>query len=391
MMLTFIAEAAVRSSALIVGVWVLLKISRVRDPRAEKLAWTLVLAASFVMPWLAWSVAAVALPLQIVSGPMVASMERLAALPVGAHGLDSWVLMFYFLGVAMFVLRLAVGLLIGARLCHAAQPTPTLMSDINVRTSAGVPGPVSFGATVLLPACSVDWDARTLRAVLAHEREHIRNSDGYRLWLAALCRAFFWFNPLVHCVYRRLTVLAELTSDAAAVAAIGDRSAYVDVLLQVATGTSFVQAAIPMAARSTLPTRMRELLGENRRPVTLASSRRVLLAVGVALQFAVISGCAAPLVMAKVSYAPDLKDFYPNEARHIHEQGRGVAGICIDRRGEVVAARVSVSTGYPTLDSAMLQLARAYRFQPATRGGRAVKVCTGLPVKFVLAPLPGAL
>jgi protein TonB len=143
-----------------------------------------------------------------------------------------------------------------------------------------------------------------------------------------------------------------------------------------------------MAARSTLPARIRELLAGNERPVTLSASRRLLLGVGVSLQFAVISACAAPLVMAKVSYAPDLRDFYPDAARHIHEQGRGVAHICIDTRGQVASARVSTSTGYPMLDSAMLQLAKAYQFEPATRGGRAVKVCTGLPVKFVLALQP---
>jgi TonB family protein len=385
MMFTLIAEATVRNSALIVAVWMLLKACRVRDPGAEKLTWTWVLAASLAMPVLTWLAAASALPLQMVSGRMATSMVRLTELSRAPHALSAVVLTVYCLGVATFAIRLAVGLLVGARLRRAAQPALTDMSDIHVRVSPGVRGPVSFGATVLLPACSAGWDAPTLRAVLAHEREHIRNHDGYRLWLAALCRAFFWFNPLVHIVYRRLTVLTELTSDAAAVSAIGDRSTYVNVLLQVATGTSFAQAAVPMAARSTLHVRIRALLGGGERPVTLPRSGKLLLGAGVALLFAVVSACAAPLVMAKVAHAPDLMDYYPVDARHNHQQGRGVAGICIDTHGEVVSARVTSSTGNPMLDSAMIRLAKAYRFQPGTRAGRAVTVCTGLPIKFVLA------
>lgn len=98
----------------------------------------------------------------------------------------------------------------------------------------------------------------------------------------------------------------------------------------------------------------------------------------------VIHVAPVPLVMAKVTYAPDVNDYYPDASRRNNEEGRGMAHICIDTRGRVASADVGASTGHPMLDAAMLQIAKAYRFKPATRGGKPVPVCTGLPVRFVL-------
>jgi outer membrane biosynthesis protein TonB len=36
------------------------------------------------------------------------------------------------------------------------------------------------------------------------------------------------------------------------------------------------------------------------------------------------------------------------------------------------------------LDDAAVKLAKAYRFKPATQGGKVVMQCTGLPIKFEL-------
>jgi periplasmic protein TonB len=92
----------------------------------------------------------------------------------------------------------------------------------------------------------------------------------------------------------------------------------------------------------------------------------------------------APLVMAKVTYAPDVNDYYPDASRRNNEEGRGMAKICINARGRVASASVASSTGHPMLDAAMVQLAKAYRFKPATRAGKPVPVCTSLPVRFEL-------
>src|SRR5215467_749064 len=50
MMLALLLEAALRSLALGGVVWLGLKLLRVRDPRAHMTSWTVVLAASLIMP-----------------------------------------------------------------------------------------------------------------------------------------------------------------------------------------------------------------------------------------------------------------------------------------------------------------------------------------------------
>lgn len=91
-----------------------------------------------------------------------------------------------------------------------------------------------------------------------------------------------------------------------------------------------------------------------------------------------------PTIPPKIVSAPDVNDYYPDASRRNNEEGRGMAKICIDTRGRVASAQVGSSTGHPMLDSAMLQIAKAYRFKPATKGGKPTEYCTGLPIRFVL-------
>lgn len=92
----------------------------------------------------------------------------------------------------------------------------------------------------------------------------------------------------------------------------------------------------------------------------------------------------APIVPAKVAYAPDTADYYPAQSRRNNEEGRALVHICVDERGRVASAAIDGSSGHALLDDAAVRLAKAYRFKPATQGGKPVQQCTGLPVKFVL-------
>ena len=105
------------------------------------------------------------------------------------------------------------------RVSRAAQPMTT---PDDVRLSARVRSPATFGTTILLPVDAHAWPADRLDAVLAHERAHVRSRDGYWSWLAQLHAAVFWFNPLGWWLQRRLEALAETTSDDAVVAARHD-------------------------------------------------------------------------------------------------------------------------------------------------------------------------
>ncbi|HTT07041.1 MAG TPA: TonB family protein [Steroidobacteraceae bacterium] len=107
----------------------------------------------------------------------------------------------------------------------------------------------------------------------------------------------------------------------------------------------------------------------------------------------VVKAAPAPIHVAPVPIIPvstkgisepDTNDYYPDASRRNNEEGRGIVHICVDTRGRVSEARIATSTGHPMLDDAAVNLAKAYRFRPATQGGKPVTECTGLPVRFNL-------
>lgn len=402
-MLTFLLEAVVRSSTLIAAVWVLLRLSRLRYANGEKLAWTLVAAALLTLPLLVWSIVAGRMPLAILPPQLAVPKAALADLPDAAHPLRAFVVAIYLAGALFLAARLGAGLLLGARLRRAArrlppQRLPQWGNGMDVRQSARVPAPVSFGSTVLLPACSVHWDAITLQAVLAHEREHIRNRDGYRLWLASLCRAIFWFNPLVHWLYRRLAVLAELTSDAAAVDAIGDRSQYLAVLMRIAGAAPLSEVLVPMASRLTLSVRMRQLFSPRDPSAPPSTMHKAMVATAVVLLSVAVAACAAkPVVLTGAAAtsalqpgrAPSvagLKSFYPSLLRQRKIEGTAVVRITVDADGRVVDTRiVDEKPAGVGLGAAAQNVARAYQFNNTLHR----PVITDLPIRFALQPAPG--
>ena len=396
-MLTFIIEAAVRSSALIAAVWVFLKVSRMCDLSTEKRAWTVVVAASLAMPLLMWSVVVGAMTLEVMPAPLADSIGSFTGLPNEEHPLTEVLLVVYLLGVGTFAGRLGVGLLKGAHLRRQARPVPAGEAGLDVRVSTQVQSPVSFGSTVLLPACSADWDPYTLRAVLAHEREHVRNRDSFRLWVASLCRAVFWFNPLVHWLYRRLAILIELTSDVAASRAVGDRSAYVNVLLKLATGTPTLQVGVPMVMRATLPERIRELLAPGDLPVPSSAKRNALFGSIVLILTTMMAACGAKPVTGAAADAAlhvtqhptgdELKKFYPRKLRQQHIEGMVLVRLTVDASGRVVKTRIVKETPAGVgLGEAAESVAREYRFDNSLHR----PVSTNLPVKFKLQnPQPG--
>ena len=99
----------------------------------------------------------------------------------------------YFLGVGVFLLRLAIGTIRANRLTSASCVVPVTVGLLHPR--------------IILPECSRDWPQAQLDAVLAHEGEHIRRRDPLFQWIALLNRAIFWFHPLAWWLERKLSGL----------------------------------------------------------------------------------------------------------------------------------------------------------------------------------------
>ncbi|MCP5116538.1 MAG: M56 family metallopeptidase, partial [bacterium] len=152
--------------------------------------------------------------------------------------------------------------------------------------------PVTLGwvsPRIILPLEWRSWEGWKLRAVLAHERAHVRRRDALIGLLASLNVAIYWFHPLAWWLLRRVAVLAEQASDDAAICETGDARRYAEVVLEVARKAAGVRrlewAAISMAGSRRLEGRIDRILDSTRDivPQLTARQRTLLLACGVPL------------------------------------------------------------------------------------------------------------
>jgi beta-lactamase regulating signal transducer with metallopeptidase domain len=276
-MLSILLEAAIRSLMLASVVWLGLAALRVRNPHIQMAAWQLVLAASLLMPVLAqW--AAFTLPGVLAAASsaifdmfpadavVLASPAPQMPLPVGGSPAFPWraLAVFVYVSIAvLLVLRLLIGALMTWKLCRSALPVrEDWTAGRDVRASATINMPVTFGSTILLPATYADWDVTTRRAVMAHESAHVGHGDFYVLILAAINKAVFWFSPAAWWLHNRIAYLAEARSDAAAVQDIKDRLRYAEILVDFGGTTGRVSISLAMARTQTVRSRVERILAE---------------------------------------------------------------------------------------------------------------------------------
>ncbi len=75
---------------------------------------------------------------------------------------------------------------------------------------------------------------------------------------------------------------------------------------------------------------------------------------------------------------------YPDELRQQGIEGRVIVKILIDEQGNVIRTEILKSGGYAVLDSAAVQAARRFLFEPARLNDRPVKVWMTIPFNFRL-------
>jgi hypothetical protein len=204
-----------------------------------------------------------------------------------------------FVGSAM-LLRLLIGLIIMGYVVRAARPArDDWAAGADVRLSDIVIVPVTFASTILLPSASAEWSARKRQAVLLHEGAHVAHGDFYLLLLASINRAVFWFNPFAWWLFAHLADLAEAVSDDAAIAGIGDRRSYADILLDIAINPQRLPAGLAMAHPRTVHRRVQRILTATTLPAKICWRRRMLAAVALvplgALSAVTIARSAPPV------------------------------------------------------------------------------------------------
>jgi BlaR1 peptidase M56/Domain of unknown function (DUF3471) len=337
-MFDLLLESALRSLALGVAVWLGLALLRVRNPRTQMTAWSVVLVASLAMPVLMHrltvTIPAGAPPLRVfeslsstLSGPLSEQVEvptlpaqaPLALPPAeerssvqppppvtpdqadrGGHawsGFDWRALSIavYLVVACVMLLRLLTGLLLSVRMARAARPIyEGWTGGADVRVSDDVGMPVTFGSTVLLPAEYADWSEAKRLAVLSHERAHVAHGDFYVLLLAAINRAVFWFNPLAWWQLVRMAELAEIISDDAALEMLDDRPSYAGILLDFAGGVDEPPVAMAMARVCTLRKRVERILSETAVAARMGWRKRTMVAIALAPGVIFSAGAAVP-------------------------------------------------------------------------------------------------
>lgn len=311
-MLAILAESALRSLLLGSVVWVGLNLLRIRNPHVHMTSWIIVLAASLAMPLLMhWTT--VTLPAPPIAAPVSLDFSivdplpdlAMAPLPLDPpyafhqHALRvavDWMAVAtvaYACIAGLLLLRLALGIYLTWRLARAAKPMSEPWCEpwstgARVKVSDIIGGPVTFGATILLPRQCEEWDTPKRRAVLAHEGAHVANRDFYILLVASLNRAVFWFSPFAWWQHARLAQLAEIISDARAIAVVEDKLSYAEILLDLVQNVRRAPAGLEMARTSTIRARVAYILGATALPAR-AGWRKRLWTIAAILPLAVAS------------------------------------------------------------------------------------------------------
>jgi hypothetical protein len=399
MSLELLASAALRMTLVGAAAWLALRALRVRNPHVETLVWRLLLVASLAMPWLlAWRIApSFATSVRL---PVIAALADAGDFPAAAGGVwlsPGAVAMTIYLAVALsLVARLAAGLIGLWRIGRAARACDT---PDDVRLTARLVSPATFGSVILLPEGAREWPAAKLDAVLQHERAHVRARDGQWSWLASLHTAVFWFNPFAWWLRRRLDALAEIRSDEAVVAARHDPVTYATLLLEFARQPNARSFAMSVA-ESNVPARIERLL--ERIPPAAALPKIVRGAAFVALipiaflaasttrALAETRPDAAPSAgVVRIVKAADPDQYYPVAAKDAHVTGRVIVQVTVDGRGQLVDVRVLETQ--PADDSygfgaAAVELARGSTY---SNSGAATSTLRFM-VKFALTDAPPA-
>ena len=170
------------------------------------------------------------------------------------------------------------------RLVRSTRPARTVRLLRSERANV----PMTWGwsrPVVLLPADADDWPVECRTAVLAHELAHVQRRDCAIQAMAQLACAVYWFNPLVWLAARRLRVERERACDDQ-VLTMGMRpSDYAKHLLNIAHSQPMEWAAaatMAMARRSELEGRIMAILDPEARRV-IPRAVRILTASTVVI------------------------------------------------------------------------------------------------------------
>ena len=297
---------------------------------------------------------------------------------------------------------------------------PLLDHHITVSSSDQVSTPFSTGLfekRIVIPTSLMESDRR---AVVLHEFNHLVNGDIFRAWIGQICRALFFFHPLVHFVHSRSMLFCEIVCDRRTLLEdhIEPRY-YADVLVRNAPADLHHQPVLTLV-HSPSQLRQRILAMKNRVSLPFASSQLLVLGTCTLLMLGLIAGCSEyDLGPTDANLDPDIYDLvmelpvgkrmdkpfviveqspvlidglrglqagikYPEIAKKAGVEGRVYLQFVVDETGKVVDAVVTRGIG-AGCDEEALRAVEASRFVPGVQDGHRVRVKMSLPVMFKLS------
>jgi hypothetical protein len=247
---------ALQSVVLIASAWGVTRLLRRQSAAVRHHVWTLCLGLLLVLPF--WPEASAV----VTEIPVAAEVTRIVVRPDEAVRVQvDWMWWVWMIGVVLLVGHELASQLRGEWLRRRASRTLdgyALSPDLAVPAVCGLWRP-----TVLLPEEAMEWEARRVEAVLAHERMHVLRGD---LWWQLLGRgscAVNWMNPLVWLAVQAQRVECEQACDDGVVLAGVAATDYAEHLVAIARGLNnepILEGGLSMAKQSTLEQRLRALL-----------------------------------------------------------------------------------------------------------------------------------
>ncbi len=282
----------------------------------------------------------------------------------------------------------------------------------------GLAGPAIVGFAYPRIVTPSDFKHRYSEAerklILTHEQVHIDRNDARINAVIALMRCLFWFNPMIHIGAKAMRIDQELSCDAEVIDRRPRvRRAYAETLLKTQLASRPLPVGCYWPAESQHPLTERiDMLA--RKPL---SNRRRAAATAIVLALSAGAGVAAWAAQPErtiVTEEPDVlvpfspltreqaKDplvrirqeidrqpvdtrprpaasftmpDYPAESQTAREEGNVIVELCVASTGIVEDVKLAKTSGFPRLDAATVTGLRGSQFQPATREGKAVRLC----------------
>jgi len=239
-----------------------------------------------------------------------------AAKAVLAGSVDLLVSLLWPAGLAVLVLRLAIGLAGAVKLTSEGTPLGgpawrilierflalvPLRRKIRLRSHPGVLVPLTWGwrrPVVLLPSGADSWTEEERSSALFHELSHVKRADFPVMLLVRTSLALFWWNPLCWIVYRELLKEQELACDELVLRAGIRPSAYAASLLAFRRSAGFrwnpSAALLGMLGRSSFQERLAAILKRKLISMEVKMRTKIMLALALILAVALV-GTARPV------------------------------------------------------------------------------------------------